>query len=129
MNRQIVVRILLSLAFLPAASRAADPTGTISGTVLDSSGAPVPRARVVAANTATRLSRETLTASDGGFVFPLVPVGPYTVSAEAPGFRRFEQRNVTITTDVNVTVPISLQLGDVSETITVEARASLVETR
>src|SRR6266851_1800551 len=129
MSRQIVVWVFLSLAVLLTPAHAADPTGTISGTVLDSSGAPIPRARVAATNTGTGLSRETLTASDGGFVFPLVPVGPYTVSAEVPGFRRFLQRNVTITTDVNVTVPISLQLGDVSETITVEARASLVETR
>src|SRR3954447_24022056 len=119
MRRQIAIWSLLAFALHPTAARAADPTGTISGTVLDSSGAPVPRARVAATNTATGLSRETLTASDGGFVFPLVPVGPYNVSAEATGFRRFEQRNITITTDVNVTVPISLQLGDVTETITV----------
>jgi hypothetical protein len=127
MSRQIVIWVFLSLLLIPA--HAADPTGTISGTVLDSSGAPIPKARVTAANTATGLSRETLTASDGGFVFPLVPVGPYTVSAEAPGFRRFMQRNVTIATDVNVTVPVLLQVGDVAETVTVEARAGLVETR
>jgi hypothetical protein len=129
MSRQIVVCVFLSLAVMLTPAHAADPTGTISGTVLDSSGAPIPKARVVAANTGTGLSRETLTASDGGFVFPLVPVGPYTLSAEAPGFRRFMQRNVTITTDVNVTVPIVLQLGDVTETVTVEAQAGLVETR
>jgi len=51
------------------------------------------------------------------------------VSVEAPGFRRFEQREVTVTTDVNVTVPILLQVGDVTETVTVDAKASLVETR
>ena len=80
-------------------------------------------------NTATGLNRETSTASDGGFVFPLVPVGPYTVSAEAPGFRRFEQRGVTVATDVNATVRVVLQVGDVAETVTVEAHAGLVETR
>ena len=129
MSRQIVVWVVLSLAVLLPAAFAADPTGTISGTVLDSSGAPVPKARVVATNTGTGLSRETTTASDGGFVFPLVPVGPYTIAAEAPGFRRFMQRNVTITTDVTVTMPVVLQVGDVTETVTVEAKAGLVETR
>ena len=126
MSRQIVIWVFLSLLLIPV--HAADPTGTISGSVLDSSGAPIPKARVTATNTATGLSRETVTASDGGFVFPLVPVGPYTVSAEAPGFRRFMQRNITIATDVNVTVPVLLQVGDVAETVTVEARAGLVET-
>src|SRR5262249_53943369 len=70
---------------------AADATGSIGGTVLDPSGAPVARIRVVATNTAISLSRETLTAVDGGFVFPVLPVGPYTVTVEAAGFRRFEQ--------------------------------------
>ena len=69
MSRQIVVWVVLSLAVLLPAAFAADPTETISGTVLDSSGAPVPKARVVATNTGTGLSRETTTASDGGFVF------------------------------------------------------------
>src|SRR5580704_4040832 len=129
MNRQTVAWIFFTLAALLGPLRAADPAGTISGSVLDSSSAPVPKARVTVTNTGTGLTRETLTASDGGFVFPLVPVGPYTVSVEAPGFRRFEQRGVTVTTDVTVTVPIILQVGDLTETVTVEASASLVETR
>src|ERR1700694_2694497 len=104
MNRQTVACIFLALPALLGPLRAADPAGTISGSVLDSSSAPVPRARVTATNTGTGLNRETLTASDGGFVFPLVPVGPYTVAVQAPGFRRFKQRGVTVTTDVNATV-------------------------
>src|SRR5260370_20049377 len=129
MSRKTLVWIFLTLPALLAPLRAADPAGTISGTVLDSSSAPVPRARVTVMNTATGLNRETSTASDGGFVFPLVPVGPYTVTAEAPGFRRFEQRGVTVATERNATVPIVLQVGDVAETVTVEAHAGLVETR
>src|SRR5260370_23318983 len=129
MSRKTLVWIFLTLPALLAPLRAADPAGTISGSFFDSSSAPVPRARVTVTNTATGLNRETSTASDGGFVFPLVPVGPYTVSAEAPGFRRFEQRGVIVATDVNATVPIVLQVGDVAETVTVEAHAGLMETR
>ena len=91
MNRQTVAWIFLTLPALLGPLRAADPAGTISGSVLDSSSAPVPKARVTVTNTATGLNREALTASDGGFVFPLVPVGPYTVSVEAPGFRRLNK--------------------------------------
>jgi len=129
MNRQTVAWILLILSALLTPLRAADPTGTVSGSVLDSSNAPVPKARVLVTNTATGLNRETLTASDGGFVFPLLPVGPYNVSVEASGFRRFEQRGITVATDVNVTVSALLHVGDVTETVTVDAQASLVETR
>src|SRR5580693_9068007 len=99
MNRQTAAWIFLTLPAFFGPMRAADPAGTISGSVLDSSSAPVPRARVTVTNTATGLNRETLTASDGGFVFPLVPVGPYIVSVEAPGFHRFEQRGLTVATD------------------------------
>jgi len=129
MNRQTVACIFLALATLLGPMRAADPAGTISGSVLDPSSAPVPKARVTVTNTATGLNRETLTASDGGFVFPLVPVGPYTVSVQAPGFRRFEQRGVTVLTDVSATVAVVLQVGDVAETVTVQGQAALVETR
>src|SRR2546423_2137726 len=128
MSRESVVHVLLALDILTALAHADDPTGTISGTVHDPSGAPILRARVLASNTSTGLNRETLTAADGGFVFPLVPVGPYIVSVQAPGFRRFEQRQVTITTDVNVTVPVVLQVGDVAETVTIEAQAGFGET-
>ncbi|HWB97715.1 MAG TPA: TonB-dependent receptor [Bryobacteraceae bacterium] len=108
---------------------AADPTGSVGGTVSDPSNAPVAKVRVVVANTATGLTRETITAGDGGFVFPLIPVGPYTLTVEAPGFRRFEQRGITVAANANATVPVVLQVGNVAETVTVEAHAGLVETR
>jgi len=108
---------------------AADPTGTISGSVTDPSGAPVAAAKVVATNLANGLSRETTSASDGGFVFPLIPVGTYNVSVQVAGFRRFEQRGISIVTDASVSLPVALQVGDVAETVTVEASATQVETR
>ncbi len=108
---------------------AADPTGSISGSVTDSSGAPIPAAKVVATNRANGLSRETTSASDGGFVFPLIPVGTYNVTVQVAGFRRFEQRGISIVTDASVSLPVALQVGDVAETVTVEATATQVETR
>ena len=129
MKRASRVGACLLLTLFAECLIGADPAGTISGRVLDASSAAVPTARVVAVNTTTGLKRETTTASDGGFVFPLVPVGPYRISVQAPGFRGFEQRGIIVETDVTVNVPVNLQVGDVNETVSVNANASLVETR
>src|ERR1700730_10588696 len=107
----------------------ADPTGTIDGTVLDTSGAAVDGAKVTATAEAAGLTRQTVSAGDGGYVFPLLPVGIYTVSTEATGFRRSEQKGIQVEADKASTVPISLQIGATNETISVEANAELVETR
>src|ERR1051326_7400170 len=85
-NMRLVTVTLLILLCVPL--WAADPTGTIAGTVLDPSGAAIVGAKVTATNINTGLKREATTASDGGYVFPLVPVGVYSVTVEAQGFRR-----------------------------------------
>src|SRR5437667_11295080 len=114
---------------LAARMYGADPTRAISGTVLDLSGAAVTKVRITATNTGASLNRETLSAVEGGFIFPLPPVGPYALAMEAPGFRSFEQRGTTVSANVNVTIPVVLQLGETTETVTVESRAALLETR
>jgi hypothetical protein len=108
---------------------AADPTGTIAGTAVDPSGAAVTNAKVSIKNQATGLTRESTTATDGGYLFPLVPVGTYTISVEAQGFRRFEQRGIEVKTDASSALPVTLQLGPVTDAVTVEANAEMVETR
>src|SRR5947207_11095816 len=122
--------LLLSALFIFASSTfAADPTGTIAGTVLDPSGAAVVGAKITATALATGLTRQTVSAVDGGYVFPLLPVGVYSIAIEAPGFRRSEQKGIEVQADKASTVPISLQIGATNETISVEANAELVETR
>ena len=119
-----LVWLLASLA-----AWAAEPTGTIAGTVQDPSGASVAGAKVGVTNPATGLTRQAVSANDGGYVFPLLPVGNYNVTVEAAGFRRFEQRGITVRADSNSTVGVTLQLGAVTDTVTVEANAEMVETR
>jgi hypothetical protein len=108
---------------------AADPTGTITGTVTDPSGSAVPNAKLVVTSLTTGFSRNTITAADGGFVFPLMPVGRYSLTVEVSGFRRFEQRPVEVRADGSTSVPVALQIGALSDTVTVEAGAEMVETR
>ena len=124
-----ITRVAVPLLFACLVAPAADPTGSIAGTVIDPSGASIVGAKVVVTAPATGLSRETLSASDGGYVFPLLPVGTYALAVEATGFRRFEQRGIEVKANVSVGVPVALQIGALSDTVTVEANADLVDTR
>src|SRR5215813_8250536 len=121
--------ILPSLFVCACGLWAAEPTGTIAGTVTDPSGAAVVNAKVTVNAIATGLTRTSQTAADGGYVFPLLPVGNYTVVVEASGFKRFEQRPVEVKADASANVPVSLQIGAATESVTVEANAQMVETR
>src|SRR5947209_6586431 len=124
-----LLRNLLLVCFLPAALWAADPTGTLAGNVSDPSGAAVTGAKVVATNINTGLTRDTTSAADGGYVFPLLPVGLYSVAVQAPGFERYEQRGIEIKTDQSATVPVALTIGSSSQAVTVQANAEMVQTQ
>lgn len=124
--------LLKYLAFLLvccAVLRSADPTGTIAGTIQDPSGAAVANARLTATVIATGLTRETTSASSGAFLFPLLPAGKYSISAEAAGFERYEQRGIEVKTDQNATISFTLKIGSSTQSVTVEANAQMIETR
>src|SRR5207248_118449 len=123
------LRLLTLFSVLGFAAWAQQPTGTITGTVSDPSGAAIVGAKVLATNLNTGLSRNTTTANDGGYVFPLVPVGFYSVTVEAQGFRHFEQRGVEVRTDESARVAVSLQIGSATQSVTVEANAQMVQTQ
>src|SRR5215831_6882009 len=104
-------------------------TASLFGTLTDAQSALVPGARVTLTNTATGLSRTATTDSSGGFVFPLLPVGSYTLSVEQAGFRKYERRNILLQANENVRVDAALEVGNVQETVTVEASTTQVDTR
>jgi hypothetical protein len=108
---------------------AADPTGAVSGKVIDPSGSLIAGAKLAVTSQATGLRREATSGSDGGFLFPLLPPGTYNLTAEASGFRGYEQRGVIVPVNVTVNATITLQLGAVTESVQVEANAEQVETR
>ena len=97
--------------------------------MIDPSGAAIAGAKVVVTVIATGLTREATTAVDGGYIFPLLPSGAYALVVEANGFSRFEQRGIEVRANVNSTVPVTLNLGSATESVTVEANAELVDTR
>jgi hypothetical protein len=104
--------LLALIASSPATFLWAQSFGSISGTVTDSSGANVPGAVVTATQTKTG-RKTTVNANDvGAYVFPAMAPEQYTISASARGFQQYVQ-----------TVNIVLQVGAVTETVTVEANA------
>jgi Carboxypeptidase regulatory-like domain len=108
---------------------AVDPTGRVAGTVSDPSGAAVVGATVVVTNASTGLTRNTTTAADGGFVFPLLPVGSYDLHTQASGFQGYQQRGIEVQTDQASTVPVVLKIGSATQSVTVESNAEMVQTQ
>src|SRR2546421_188583 len=93
--------------------------GRISGTVRDKAGAVIPNASVTVTNTATNLVR-TATADEGGFyTVTNLPVGTYTVLAELKGFKKALQADNSLQADARLTVDMTLEAGEISETVQV----------
>src|SRR5438045_4065144 len=100
------------------------PTGDISGTVYDESGAVVPHASVVTTNRDTGLHRTVTTGTNGIFSATSVPSGVYDVKVEIAGFRTLV-RQATVQTGAVTTVDMHLQLGATKDVVTVEAVSPL----
>jgi len=110
-----------------AAAWAQAPVGTIAGTVRDQSDAFLPQASVTIRHLATGVERRLTAGEDGAFSAPSLAPGNYVVIAELSGFRT-QQLDVTVATGRVVTVDMRMELGQATETVTVAAAASVVET-
>jgi hypothetical protein len=117
------------LVALTATGALAQATAQITGTVKDSSGGVLPGATVSATQTDTGFKREVVTDAAGLFSFPGIPVGPYKLEVTLQGFKTSVQTGIVLQVNSNQVVPVALALGEVAETITVQANAQMVETR
>src|SRR5438093_2185577 len=104
-------------------------TAQVSGTVRDQSGAVLPGVEVKVTQTATGLERSVLTNATGSYVLPNLPIGPYKLEGSLGGFRTFTQTGIVLQVNANPVLNIVLQVGQVAETVEVQADAGLVETR
>jgi hypothetical protein len=101
----------------------------ISGQIADPSGAAVPRAKVTAIQTETKLVRTTVSGQDGSYVLPNLPVGPYRLEMQAAGFQTYLQTGIQLQVSDNPTINVSLQVGDVTRQVEVSAGAIMVQTQ
>ena len=102
-------------------------TGRIEGTVLDSSGATVPGAQLTARNQETGAITTTTAEDNGHFVFLYLTPGTYTVSIKKEGFSTKEMTDVAVRIGTNSAIRPQLQIGNFSDTVTVNAAAPLVD--
>ncbi len=119
--------LILFVAALP--DLVAQTTSGIRGTVIDSSSAAIPAARVSVTNMETGLSQTVPTDSTGGYIFSLLPSGVYRLTVEASGFKRFEQSNIRLTTNEVAGLNVTLEVGDVTQQVEVTGGAPLVNTQ
>jgi hypothetical protein len=119
----------LALACLLTSALAQGLTGQISGTLNDPNGGVVPSARVEVINQETAQIRMVTSDSEGNFVATQLLPGTYSIAVTAAGFKKFEKRNIALTANERVDVhKLELEVGDVSQTVTVTAEQAFVKT-
>jgi hypothetical protein len=107
---------------------AQDIFGRIAGTITDSSGATVASAKITIINEATRISRNVTADKNGYFAADELPAGTYTVTSEETGFKTTTKTGNVLTAGGRLTVDLSLQVGVMSETVTVTAIGETINT-
>jgi hypothetical protein len=105
----------------------AQEAGQINGVVADSSGGVIPGVTVFAVESGTGISRDTITGANGRYSFPSLRPTTYEIRAELAGFRTQRRTDVVLQANQNLTMNITLELGDLSETVTVAGEAATVD--
>lgn len=113
---------------LPVLAWTQEFRGTLSGRVVDPQQAAVPGAKVQAAENETGAKFSTVSNADGSYVLPFLPPGPYTITVEVSGFKKYVNHNVRIATNEREQLDIPLEVGTVDQSVTVSAEASMLDT-
>ena len=123
--------LVLSIALVFVMSPWAFSQGTasrVTGTVLDPQGAAVPGATVTLTNESTKVSFTTETSGSGTYVFDSIQIGTYSVTVEKQGFKKFLSAGNTVNVNQPATVDVDLQVGEISDVVTIQGSAELVQT-
>src|SRR5512145_2302819 len=122
--------LALAVAMLPGSLYAQGTAGSsLSGVVVDSGGGVIPGVTVVVKNNATGASFETTTNSAGTFSVPALDAGTYTATVSLAGFRTAVVNDVRLITNTPGSIRVTLEVGNLEETITVQGGTELVQTQ
>ena len=103
-------------------------TSRVTGTVTDNTGAAVSGATVTLTNEGTNISATTQTSDSGAYTFDLIQIGTYSVTIEKDGFKKFLSKGNLVNINQSATINISMEVGGVAETVTVEGSVEQVQT-
>ena len=118
-SRYSLLAVLILSMGCPLSTQAA-VGGSISGTVMDHTGAVIPKAVVTATNTDTEVQETVLSDDSGVYSFSTLPVGHYTLTITAAGFRRYQRTHITVDVSSALIVDAVLEVGEVQQTVTVQ---------
>ncbi|MBI3427619.1 MAG: TonB-dependent receptor [Acidobacteria bacterium] len=124
-------RLGFTLAFtllLACQAVAQQETATLTGEVKDASGAVVPGVSLTITNTATGVALKSVTNEQGLYTVPSLKPGPYSITVEKPGFKKFVRSGLVLQVAQVARVDVSLQVGDLTNTVEVTAAVALLET-
>ena len=122
----IWICVLLAMAFLTGSIKAQEYRGIITGQVTDANGAGIPNANIVAVG--PQQTYTATTSSGGDFTIPLIQPGEYTVSVEATGFKKDFRKGVLVDVSAKLNLTFALDVGAVTETVSVTADQAAVNT-
>jgi hypothetical protein len=122
------LRLIVGLTATALTAIGQGVNGTITGTVTDPSGLVVPGATVEAANIQTGARYTAASTNAGNYAIPNLPVGTYTFSAKADGFKTYTHTNLSIAAGQILREDVTLQVGSAAESVTVSAESSLLKT-
>lgn len=121
------MRLFLLLSILTSLA-AQDFRATLAGTVTDPTGAAIAKARLKAVNTQTNATAEVTSNESGRYSIPFLIPGQYTLTVEANGFKQFIRQNVELQISQTSGLDVRLEIGAITEKVTVSAQMSLLET-
>ena len=125
---RVIAGAFLCLLLLVPAALAQSERGTITGTISDAAGAMIPNAPIEAKNLETGAVYKAASSLTGNYVISQLPVGTYQLTATMPGFKQYLRTGITVMTAQSLRIDISLEIGNISETVTVNADAPLLKT-
>ncbi len=125
---RIVFTLMVVAAYPPLTAGAQTVSGTILGTVTDASGSVIPHAKVTVVNEGTGLTRTVQTDSNGEYTVAALSTGRYTVISELTGFKSLTLSNVELGVDQRARIDLKLEVGAMTESVSIEATSPLLQT-
>jgi hypothetical protein len=125
----VVGTVFVAAAVLPLDARAQALSGSIGGRIIDTTGAPVPNATILVVQLETRAAASATSDRHGEYRLPRVSPGPYVATVEHPGFRQAVKEGLTVSVNEHLRFDVALEVGEVRESVTVQAETPLVQAR